>query len=111
VSTEQLSLFESAGVVRKTNGADVLQFPVFPAPFRAKNKLADFLWEIADYIDGMEIETDPHAICLILTGETRNEILPRGYKSTYELCEAIRTANRYASLPSRSGGNIVTRIL
>jgi hypothetical protein len=73
--------------------ADIKDFPTAPLAVRSAAILADYLEDIARHIRAGDVETDPHAILLVLTGVDRHEVLKIGYETDRDgLGGAVRAA-------------------
>lgn len=88
---------------------NILSFPASAPSYRNKTRLSDFLRTIADHIDNMELQTDPHALMLVLTGDKWHEVLHVGYNLHVDVLEAAMAAHQYGITPVESGSNFVTR--
>lgn len=95
----------------------------FPASRRIENKkisekyksrkdLVDWLRTVASWLEKDEIECEPSALVLILSGKTGDEVVWKGYSdnSDVSLRDAGRAANSQFNTPyKRRGGNFHDR--
>ena len=90
---------------------NIVQFPTRSEHLRKKSELADYLRQMADYIDSDAIEYPPIAIAMVLTSENQHEILSTGYDQVPGLfCDAIRSASSHSRCTyKRRGGNKYNR--
>lgn len=109
---EQLPLLPDTPVVRTnesgSHNGTVLAFPSAAKVARNRKILVEFLRTIASHIERDELETEPYALSLTLTGKTHNEVLFKGYEAK-EYFEASQVMIRYVSYPTRLGGNRFSR--
>jgi len=77
-----------------------------PAIPKARRELANYLRELAEHLDKDEIEIDPYAFVLCLTGPASHEVVHTGYDTLSALRGAAKTVNAVLS-PSYEtiGGN------
>ncbi len=88
----------------------IIDFPSSPEAFRKKSELADYLRQMADYIESNSLEYQPIAISMIFTGEQYHEIVNYGYADQYLLKDALGAAYRYSRCSyKRRGGAVYDR--
>ena len=86
--------------------AKIIDFPVASEHIRCKSGLANYLRQIADYIDDDAIECGPTAITMVLTSEHQHEVLNIGYSTKADFQDAASSAYKYSTVPyQRRGGN------
>jgi hypothetical protein len=90
---------------------NIKEFPTAPLAVRSATALADYLQNIADHIRAGDVETDPHAILLVLTGMDRHEVLKIGYQTDRDgLGGAVRAVEAVCLTPYKTqGDNMRTR--
>lgn len=90
--------------------------PVVALPDHAKTRaahrrLARWLRELADYIEADDLETEPHAALIILTGSEQHEVLCAGYGEDRDGCDGAVYAAMAVTSPAyrTAGGNVRPR--
>lgn len=91
--------------------ADIVSLPESAKTRAAHRRLARWLRDLADYIEGDQLETEPHAALIVLTGVAQHEVLIAGYGDDNRGCEGAMNAARAVIAPSyrTEGGNIRAR--
>lgn len=100
--------------------AEIHQFPAsrrlhnnrVAAEQNKRNELADYLRRIADWIKADDVECDPTALLLVLSGRKGDEVVWKGYNGNSEvsLRDAGHAAYSQVSTPyKRRGGNFHDR--
>jgi hypothetical protein len=109
---EQLPLLPGTPVVKMNEAGSqngtVLAFPSAVKAARNRRMLVEFLLTIASHIERDELETEPYALSLTLTGKTHHEVLFKGYEAK-EYFGASQIMSQYVSYPTRLGGNRFSR--
>ncbi|MBW3243233.1 hypothetical protein KUV57_11050 [Epibacterium sp. DP7N7-1] len=77
----------------------------------AGKELATYLRQLADHIESGEVETEPRAAMIVLTGRERHEVLHCGHSAEPGfLPGAVRAAEAVYLTPyMRAGGNMCPR--
>lgn len=91
--------------------AEIVALPDDAKVRAAHRRLARWFRELADYIEADELETEPHAAMIVLTGSEQHEVLIAGYSSDVSGCNgAMYAAQTVLSSAFRTaGGNIRPR--
>lgn len=100
--------------------ADIHQFPAsrrienrrIAANQANRNELADYLRTVAKWIQADDVESEPTALLLVLSGKRGDEVVWKGYANNSEV--SLRDAGNAAqaqvsSLFKRRGGNFHDR--
>lgn len=77
-----------------------------------RNELAEWLRQIATWIQKDDIEIEPTALMLVLSGKTGDEVVWKGFQDnpSVSLRDAGRAANAQVNTPyKRRGGNFHDR--
>lgn len=77
-----------------------------------RNELADYLRKMADYLQRDDIESEPSAITVVLSGKAGDEVLWNGYANNPDvsLRDVARAFDSQFSTPyKRRGGNFHDR--
>lgn len=90
---------------------EIIALPDAAKTRAAHRKLAQWLRELANYIEADELETEPHAALIVLTGTEQHEVLIAGYGSDARGCDgAAFAAKAVITTGFRTvGGNIRPR--
>lgn len=91
--------------------AEIVNLPEDAKTRAAHRRLARWLRELADYIESDQLETEPHAALIVLTGVEQHEVLMAGYGEDSRGCDGAMNAARAVISPSyrTEGGNIRPR--
>lgn len=91
--------------------AEIVNLPESAKTRAAHRKLARWLRDLADYIEADELETEPHAALIVLTGANQHEVLMAGYGDDASGCDGAAHAATAVVSPSyrTEGGNTRTR--
>lgn len=91
--------------------AEIAPLPDSATTCAAHRRLARWLRELADYIEADELETEPHAALIVLTGAEQHEVLIAGYGEDRGGCDGAIYAAHAVTLTNfrTEGGNIRPR--
>lgn len=91
--------------------AEIVNLPDSAKTRLAHRRLARWLRELAAYIEADDLETEPHAALIVLTGSEQHEVLMAGYSEDARGANGAMNAARAVISPSyrTEGGNIRQR--
>src|SRR5258708_5493050 len=89
----------------------VIALPESAKQRQSHPRLTQWLRELADYIDANDLETEPHAALIVLTGPDQHEAICAGYSDDGSALDGAAYAAMAVTRPhfATEGGNIRKR--